>query len=462
MSLVRYALPYLLLLYFLGRSTRQRIFLLGIPFLLLQRLSVFSENARLLYVSRLAVTDVDWLMIWLVIVWGVYFGYPWPARRDAGRRVRVFGPALSSPEELVLLGIAALGVLAFVLTLVRFGTVSPALGQAKGFIYLLAGYLLLRGIFCQASRRDVLDLIASLVVVNTIAAGLFFLHQGLHLPIYSGLVEHQTLAFGGQRLTRSFYFMPQLMGLSLAFCFAKPKWGVLWTVVLVANLAAIGVTYTRTLIVTSVVELVVVLGVRILKAHQVDHTVKRALSIGAILVIAGIVAFVALPSESGYFASRISGTTEAGPVTADANLQSRFRYVKRTYASIGRESRVLGQGYAAPGQEALADDIAWMSADVDWLPMLYRFGLLGIAGYVILYGLFARRALLLSRSASGDAEFLSLVVLAALVAQFLVGMTSWTTSDPYRYPLGLWLFAVLTGEVCRRRGRRIQQSEGIP
>ena len=57
--------------------------------------------------------------------------------------------------------------------------------QAKGFIYLFVGYFLLRGMLCRASREDTLDFVKALVVVNTIAAGLFILHQGLHLPIYN-------------------------------------------------------------------------------------------------------------------------------------------------------------------------------------------------------------------------------------------------------------------------------------
>jgi hypothetical protein len=449
-SVLRYALPVLLLLYFLSRSRRQRIFLLGIPFLMFQNLAVFFNNARLFWVPG-RLEPVDHTMIWLVIVWVVFFDFPLPARRRAGRGPRVFGPALSSPEEFVLIGIAALATLELPLTVLRFGAIGPALGEAKGFIYLFVGYFLLRGMLCHASRKDIIDLVTSLVVVNTIAAGLFFLHQGLHLPVYVGVNEYLTVAFGGQQLTRSFYFMPQLLALSLAFCFAKPKWGIFWMAALVVNLAALWVSYTRGLIVIAAVELVVVLGVRILKSHQAGRAVRRALTIGAIVVVVGTVAFVALPTESRYFASRIAQTNETGAVTGDRNMQNRSRKMQRIYSAISAESVVLGQGYAAPGQEATADDIYWMSADVVWVPVLYRLGLLGVAGFIIVYGLCGWRALRLSLRGSGDAEFLALVILAALVGQLLNGMTSWTVLDPARYPMGLWLFAVLAAETCRRR-----------
>ena len=184
--------------------------------------------------------------------------------------------------------------------------------------------------------------------------------------------------------------MPQLLALSLAFCFAKQKWGLFWTAALVTNLAALWVSYTRGLIIIAVVELVVVLGVRTLKAHQAGRAV-RALTIGAIVLVVGTVAFVALPTESRYFLSRIAQTNESGAVTEDRNLQNRSRKMQRIYSAISAESVVLGQGYAASGQEATADDIYWMSADVVWVPVLYRLGLLGVAGFIIAYGLFGWR-----------------------------------------------------------------------
>ena len=46
MNLVRFALPSLLVLYFVWRSLRQRVFLLGIPLLMHMYFSVFFENLK--------------------------------------------------------------------------------------------------------------------------------------------------------------------------------------------------------------------------------------------------------------------------------------------------------------------------------------------------------------------------------------------------------------------------------
>ena len=102
--------------------------------------------------------------------------------------------------------------------------------------------------FCRAGRGDTLDFIKALVIVNTLAAVLFILHQGLHLPVYL-VTEYQTISFMGQRITRSFYFMPQLLALAIAYVFARRTWSVVWVGVVVVTLGALWVSYTRSLLV---------------------------------------------------------------------------------------------------------------------------------------------------------------------------------------------------------------------
>lgn len=455
MSLLHYALPAGLLLYFVGRSFRQRIFLLGIPFLMYMSFSVFFDKAKPFWMpARLA--PADHIMLWLVVVWVVTFDLLLPAQRRAEKRPLVFGPALSSPEEFVLVGLAGLAALELALTVLRFGELGATLGQAKGFIYLFVGYVLLRGILCRASRSDSIDLLTSLVVVNTLAAGLFVLHQGLHLPIYAA-VEYQTITFMGQQLTRSFYFMPQLLTLSLAFCFAKPKWSVFWVGVMIVTLAALWVSYTRSLLLIALVVFLVVLGVRLLKARQAGRVVQRALAIVTIVVVFGVVAFAVLPVQSRYFVSRIGATTRTGSVGGDTNVQNRMNKLRRVYTWIGAESHVLGQGYVTTGQEPTSRDIEWMSADLVWVPVMYRMGLLGVAAVVLLYGAAGWRALRMSLSGDGEAELVALVVFVALVGTLLESLVSFSFLNPRQYPMGFWLFALLAAEACRRRAERAAQ-----
>jgi len=449
---LRYAVPGLLLLFFAVRSFRQRVFLLGIPFLMYMGNSVFFEKAKPFWIpSRLSPSDH--VMLWLVITWVVYFDLLLPSFRRSAPRPRLFGPALSSPEEIVLVGLAAFAVVEVGLTALRFSAATSALGQAKGFVYLFVGYFLLRGMLCRASREDSLDFVKALVVVNTIAAALFIVHQGLHHTIYLA-VEYQTVVFMGQRLTRSFYFMPQLLTLALAYVFARRTWTVFWVGVLIVTLGALWVSYTRSLLVIAVAVFLTSLAVRLFKARQAHIAIRRAVTM---LVLAAVLlgaAFVFLPVESRYLVSRIVTATSSGSLTSDPNLQNRQNKLRNVYAWIGPESHALGQGFATPAQDPPGANVPAMSADLVWVPVLYRFGLLGVLVVALLYATAGWRAARMSVSGDGDAEFLALVLLGVIVGTFLESFVSWTFLNPVRYPMGLWVFALLAAEACRRRAKR--------
>ena len=451
MNLIRFALPAILLLFFAARSFRQRVFLLGIPFLMFMSDSVFFQNAQIFWVPG-RFSPSTHLMIWLVIVWLLYFDLLLPVWRRSRPRAAPFGPALSPPEELVIAGIAGLAVLEVFLSWLRFGELAQVIVQAKGFIYLFVGYFLLRAILCSASRRDTLDFVKALVVVNTAAAGLFILHQGLQLPIYEA-TEYQTVTFMGQRLTRSFYFMPPFLILSLAYMFARRTWTVFWGGAMIVTLGALWVSYTRSLLIIALVVLLLVLGVRLVKRAQAGLAIRRAVVILGIGVAFVGIAFTALPVQSAYFASRIGEATATGSLTGDANLQNRQEKLERVYDWLGPVGPWVGQGFGPPAQDPQAGEIRLMSSDLVWVPILYRLGLVGVLLVVLMYGMAALRALRMTLSGDGDAEFLALVLLGVLVGTLLEGFVSWTFLNPARYPMGLWVFALLAAETWRRRAK---------
>ena len=456
MGAVRLALPALLLVFFIVRSVRQRIFLLGIPFLMYMASSVFFDKVKVFWVpSRLAPADL--VMLWLVITWVVYFDLVLPGYRRAQPRPRLFGPALFGPEEVMVLGFIALAILELGLTALRFGEVVAALGEARAYIYLFVGYFLLRGMMCRASRSDTLDFLKALVIVNTIAAGLFVLHQGLHAQIYQA-TEYQVISFMGQLLTRSFYFMPQLLALALAYVFARRTWSVFWLAVLIVTLGALWVSYTRSLLLIAAAELVAILGVRLLKARQAGLVIKRVVAIAVIVVVLGVTVLVLLPVQSQYFFSRIGMATSSGSLTGDPNMRNRANKMRNIYVWIADASHMLGQGFVTAGQDPKAANVEVMASDLVWVPILYRFGVLGVVVVALLYVAAGWQSVRLSLSGAGDAEFMALLLFGLIVGVFLEGFVSWTFLNPARYPMGLWFVALLAAETCRRRA---EVPEGI-
>ena len=177
-------LPLAAVAYFVWQSTRSRIFLLGIPFLQFFRESVFFESLRPFWIPGRFSTVVI-TMLWLVVVWAVCTDRLLPARRRAAEeRVPPFGPR-PLPEELLLVALAVVLALSVVATAIRNNDLSSAVGEASGVVFMLLGYLLVRGIVCHSDRTEVMRFIQAIVVVNTVAAALFIIHQGLHIQIYS-------------------------------------------------------------------------------------------------------------------------------------------------------------------------------------------------------------------------------------------------------------------------------------
>jgi cell division protein FtsW (lipid II flippase) len=179
--------------------------------------------------------------------------------------------------------------------------------------------------------------------------------------------------------------------------------------------------------------------------------VRRVGTLAAVVLALGLVVYTALPVQSQYFLSRIGMATSSGSVTGDPNLQNRIDKMKRVYAWIGSEGRYVGDGFTAPSQDPTVSTVQLMSSDLVWVPVLFRFGLIGVLLIALLYALMAWRALRLSLTGDGDAEFLALVLLGVVVGTFLEGFVSWTFLNPVRYPLGFWVFAFVAAEACRRR-----------
>ncbi len=272
----------------------------------------------------------------------------------------------------------------------------------------------------------------------------------MQLPIYEA-TEYQTVTFMGQRLTRSFYFMPPFLILSLAYMFARRTWTVFWAGAMIVTLGALWVSYTRSLLIIALVVLLLVLGVRLVKRAQAGLAIRRAVVILAIGVAFVGIAFTALPVQSAYFASRIGEATGTGSLTGDANLQNRQEKLERVYDWIRPVGPWVGQGFGPPAQDPHGAEIRLMSSDLVWVPILYRLGLVGVLLVVLMYGTAALRALRMTLSGNGDAEFLALVLLGVLVGTLLEGFVSWTFLNPARYPMGLWVFALLAAETWRRR-----------
>jgi len=457
-SAVRYLVPAALLLFFLYRSTKARIYLLGIPFLMYMADAVFLEKLRIFAIPG-RLEPADHMMIWLVLVWVVCSDVLLPARFRAAdpadrRWRRPFSGGLVAPEEVILIGVAALVVLNVVITGAGAVSMSSAITEAKGFFYLLAGFALVLDIVAHSGRESVVGFLGAVVLANSVAAALFVGHQGLGLPIYEGKSEYMIVTFMGERLTRSFYFMPQFLALAVAWAFAKRRWDWWSIVVVVVTFGALWVSYTRSLLVIAAAEVVVILALRLFKGRQARVVVRRVLSLVAIVAVLGTLVLVFLPAQSRYFLSRIDVAVASANVAEEPNLVNRQGKIGRTWAWVGQDGYVLGAGFADAAGDARVGQIEDMSSDIVWVPVLFRLGVLGAALFALLYAASLWRAGRSALRAPVEREYLWLVLAAVVLAGALEGFVSWTFMNPFKYPLGLWPFAFVCGLVLIRRRER--------
>ena len=232
-----------------------------------------------------AAQPADHLMLWLVIVWVVFFDLLLPVRRQrrrppvragaldsrggAARRVR----RLRGPP-----GRADHGA-------VRRRRRRLRAGQRASRISSPATSCI-RGMLGRARRRDTLALHRVARAASTpLAALLFILHQGLHLPIYA---RHRVPDdhVHGTADDAELLLHAAAAGAGIAYVFAQRTWTVWWVGVCVVTLAALWISYTRSLLVIAVVELVVVLGARAAQGDRRRGSSSRRLRTVAAIVLA--------------------------------------------------------------------------------------------------------------------------------------------------------------------------------
>ena len=445
MAVIQWGVPLALLAWFLWKARTNRLFLLGIPVLMVMRGSVFFQLMRPFWAPGRFDTDLH-LMAWLTLVWAIIvFG----RRRSAeGGGLRPFGAGRLLPEEIPLLFVAALMGVHILGVFATTGDLVQAVTAASGTIYLLVGYLFVRGIASRSTRAETLQFLVAVVVANTVAATMYVLHQGLHLPIYIGS-EYYTTQFAGQEITRSFTFMPQFSLLALAFVLARREWNLKWLAVLGITLLAIMVSYTRALLIAAVVGIVVAVVAREFSKPDAGRFLRRMLAIVSSVVVVVLGLRIVRPVEFAYLVGRFNEFATANGASDIGNWQIRWRQFDAVYDFVAKNDAFLGLGYPEAGSNPIDAYLYRWSSDSTWVPIVYAFGLLGLALFgALLFG-FAVRSLHLSLGPPEERRYLGLMFFTFIVLTVVMSFTRWTFTEPRLAAMGLWLLAFQAAEALR-------------
>lgn len=445
MDILRLALPAALALWFIWKARSNGLFLLGIPVLMVMRGSVFFQNMTPFWMpGRLA--SVTLLMGWLVLVWIVTV---WHRSRLGDTPVGLFGVARILPEELPLIGIALLMGVHALVAFTATGDLANAANLASGAFYLVVGYLLVRGIVSRATRAETAEFLAAVVIANTLACSLFILHQGLHLPIYLG-AANVTYFSAGQAISRATVFAPAFNLLAFGFVLAKRRWTAGWLVVLAITLLASLVSLTRALVIAAAVGIVIAIVARELARPEVSRVVRRAgaIVLGAAVVVVGF--SIMAPAYWSVLLTRFSEFTLAGQGTQQVqNWHVRVVHWTAVERVVAKSDLLFGLGFPQPASNAVDSHVWLWSSDMTWLPIMYRFGYVGLVLFGLLLAGFMARALSLSLKPPELRRELALTYFIFIALTVIMGFQTWTFMNPIVYPMGLWVFAFIAAEALR-------------
>lgn len=454
-EILRIGLPYGLLLYFVIKGFKSPLYLLGIPFLMFMRESVFFMNIKLFTIPGKLGLILGF--IWLVLFWIAF----------SVIRIYEKPDKMYNTKQLNVLDYLILGLM--ILTGIGLGSAiinnTLLTGVGKEFINLFslfAGFFIIKN-WASFCKPEILEkFLLSLVVVNSIAALLFILHQGLHFKIYLQQ-EYLKEIFNGQEVTRTMWFMPQFLFLAIAFCLIHMKKNpLLYSVLLSLNLIATIITYFRSFSIIAVGLFIIysiLLGFKKGKLLLVLRNVFLYCLLGFLLLFAISKVF---PTNTAYFLSRFSEITNPQMARETNNLDVRFMMSRNVITNIEDNKIVLGMGPVTENQTYWALLMKQSLADMVWTGVIFRWGIVGTILFILLFIFSLFKAFNLFMKSEGVVSDLAMLIILYLFSQIIESFIDWIFMSEHGYAIGLWYFAILSLILGYSKNEVPQNSDLIP
>jgi len=318
---------------------------------------------------------------------------------------------------------------------------------------LFIGYFIIRDWSFSCKPEVLKGFLLSLVMVNTLSAVLYILHQGAGLGIYD-IEEYIEEIFGGERITRSFWFMPQLLFFSIAYLLVfRADRPLIYTVMLIINLGAVFITYSRSTLIVSLFLIVFYFIILGFKENRIGYIIKNIVLYMVIAVIGLIAVIKIFPTNAQYFQDRFRELTEERSPYQINSLEYRIERTAGVVESIDAGKIIFGMGPVTEDQEPSVPVMKSITSDMVWTGVAYRWGIIGIVVFILLYVYAFLKSYRIFVKSTGLISHMGLMFMIILVSQILEGITSWTFLSGHGYATGLWYFAmvaVLENKVYRQ------------
>lgn len=440
-------LPYILIIYLLYRSYKYPVFIMGIPFLMFLGPSIFFEQVTLLRIPFRAFDSISqnediFLFVWLVIFWIIF------RIRSENDTTFILRPNLTEKSFNILdnyiVSLIIITIIGFGIVINEYYMLDKVYDQFIVLLSLFLGYFIIKDITSRIDINILHSFLFNIVIFNTIASGLYFIHQGMQITIYQG-EEYSTTVFQGAAITRTFWFMPRLWSFSIAYLilFRKNNYFT-FIILLTINLLAIYISYTRSTLITAFFIIFLYFLFDGFKKKEYNSILKNILITG----VAGVALFFAvstfMPASTNYFLSRFTELEEK-PVNAESNnLVFRFFRTGKIINKIDAEKELFGYGSVTENQLPFVKIVNAVTADMGWAEVVFRWGYFGLILFILLYVSSIIKAFFLFMRTEELKSQIAFLLFLTIISQVIEGFISFTIMAPGRFPLGLWYFGILS------------------
>lgn len=429
-------LPYSLLGIFLVKGFRKPIYFLGVSFLMYMSESIFFENVKIFQVPGRILPVLK--MIWMIIFWLLPFIFQLYIGRGIKRSRQIAGTLDYLIIVLVFTTIVGLSV-----TLMTYPVTTGLIMEFFVLLSLFVGYFIIRDWSFSCKPEVLKGFLLSLVMVNTLSAVFYILHQGAGLGIYD-IEEYIEEIFGGERITRSFWFMPQFLFFSIAYLLVfRADRPLIYTVMLIINLGAVFITYSRSTLIVSLFLIVFYFIILGFKENRIGYIIKNIVLYMVIAAIGLIAVIKIFPTNAQYFQDRFRELTEERSPYQINSLEYRIERTAGVVESIDAGKIIFGMGPVTEDQEPSVPAMKSITSDMVWTGVAYRWGLIGFVVFILLYVYAFLKSYKIFVKSTGLISLMALMFMIILVSQFLEGITSWTFLSGHGYATGLWYFAMV-------------------
>jgi cell division protein FtsW (lipid II flippase) len=451
-ELLRLVLPYLFILYFVVKGIKQPLYLLGIPFLMFMSESIFFEGVKLFRIPGRI--EYGLMFFWLGFLWIVSIIFRREeAYNDESQRLNVL--------DFCIIGLILISSFGLGMTLLNNSIITNVFREFIVLISLFACYFIMKN-WSSHNKPELLEsFLYSLVIINSIASFLYLLHQGLHLRIYL-MEESMTEIINGEEITRTFWFMPQFMFFSIAFCLVqREKSPFVFTVLLIINILATFITYFRSFTIIAVLLFLFYFIIVGLKKGRLGLVVKNIFIYCALTVLGFFILSKLLPANTKFLINRFTELTETSATSGPNNMEYRFIMTNIVISNIDEGKKILGMGPLTENQMSMVRQMREVTADMVWAGVIFRWGFVGLILFILLYIFSIIRAFNIYMKSKGIIADLALMFLLYIISQAFQSFIDWTFMSGHGFAIGLWYFAMLSALIGYNKNTELADEKNV-